>query len=64
MFCPRWFHALELVTSFDLGAPILGALVPLNDICFLVPLTTFLSDINVLTYNPLRVAEVWMDDYR
>ena len=27
MFCPRWFHALELVTSFDLGAPILGALV-------------------------------------
>ena len=21
-------------------------------------------DINVLTYNPLRVAEVWMDDYR
>ena len=23
-----------------------------------------LLDINVLTYNPLRVAEVWMDDYR
>eukprot|EP00090_Calanus_glacialis_P045645 TRINITY_DN8611_c0_g1_i1.p1 TRINITY_DN8611_c0_g1~~TRINITY_DN8611_c0_g1_i1.p1 ORF type:complete len:759 (+),score=153.42 TRINITY_DN8611_c0_g1_i1:17-2293(+) len=22
------------------------------------------TDINVLTYNPLRVAEVWMDDYR
>jgi len=22
------------------------------------------TDINVLTYNPLRVAEVWMDDYK
>ena len=63
MLCPRWFHVLELVTSFDLGAPILGALVRLTDKWFLVP-STFLSDINVLTYNPLRVAEVWMDDYR
>ena len=28
------------------------------------PNVVFRTDINVLTYNPLRVAEVWMDDYR
>ena len=36
----------------------------LNLKCIFSSSDILFSDINVLTYNPLRVAEVWMDDYR
>ena len=54
----------NLMTKIISGLTTISMNDDLNLKCIFSSSDILFSDINVLTYNPLRVAEVWMDDYR